>query len=124
MPRRRPPASGEMLSLAMATRMRLRARRVTWMDLAASDSPSARRAGDGGAAATVGAATAPLGVSVWRVTMDIGRSESVVRLRVSKESIPQGLKPPILGEPERAKAKALAYLEAQQLKARGYSPTP
>ena len=41
--------------------------------LAAADWPSAVRTGDGGAAGTVGAATAPLGVSVWRVTMDIMR---------------------------------------------------
>src|ERR1017187_744763 len=76
MPSRRPPALGAMPSLAMATRMRLRARTVSWMDLASGDcaSESAVRTGDGGAAATVGAATAPFGVSVWRVTKDMVRA--------------------------------------------------
>src|ERR1035441_6465461 len=103
MPRRRPPASGAMPSLAMATRMRLRARTVSWMLLEAADSPSAMRTGEGGAAATVGAATAPLGVSVWRVTMDMLRAFCVT----------PGAKAPLRRWLPEAKAEALAYLEAK-----------
>jgi len=66
---------GVMPSLAIAIRMRLRAREGNLDALTAPDSPSAVRMGDGGQRGPWRGYGA-FGVSVWRVTMDIGRSES------------------------------------------------